>query len=185
MCQHARLPPSFWQDAVEIALHIYNRQPMCCLDWSTPISKWNGDIPDVSYFKVFGSQAYAVFLFVPKRQMSNHPCCLFHSTVITSMSLINQMNLNHRKMFRPHITTNFHLWKVNTPIHRSLLKKALMINSHHDLRLLMHLLLIDHLPFLQHLMTQKNLDAEQEFVIPIFFLIILMATNLLSRLNEI
>ena len=24
MCQHACLPPSFWQDAVETALHIYN-----------------------------------------------------------------------------------------------------------------------------------------------------------------
>jgi transposase InsO family protein len=26
--QHACLPQSFWQDAVETALHIYNQQPM-------------------------------------------------------------------------------------------------------------------------------------------------------------
>ena len=32
-----------------IALHIYNRQPMHHLDWSPPISKWNGKTPDVSY----------------------------------------------------------------------------------------------------------------------------------------
>ena len=49
MCQTACLPPSFWQDAVEIALHIYNHQPMHHLDWSPPISKWNGETPDVSY----------------------------------------------------------------------------------------------------------------------------------------
>ena len=32
MHQTACLPPSFWQDVVETALHIYNRQPMCHLD---------------------------------------------------------------------------------------------------------------------------------------------------------
>ena len=236
MRQHACLPPFFWQDAVETTLHIYNRQPMCRLDWSTPISKWNGDVPDVSYFKVFGSLAYVLipkedrqnklsakaeeatfigyekgtkgykfwspkrrrvvisstatfdeftFFFVPERQMTNHPCCLFHSTVITSRSLINQTNLNHRKTFRPLIITNFNLWKINTPIHRSLLKKVMMINSRHDLCLQMHLLLIDHLPFLLCLMTWKNLDAEQEFVIPVFFLTTPMAIDLLSKSNEI
>ena len=58
MRQHACLPPPFWQDAVETA-----RQSMRRLNWSTPISKWNGDIPDVLYFKVFGSQVYVL---IPK-----------------------------------------------------------------------------------------------------------------------
>jgi hypothetical protein len=35
------------------------------LDWSTPIFKWNGEKRDVSYFKVFESQAY---VFVPKEE---------------------------------------------------------------------------------------------------------------------
>jgi hypothetical protein len=65
MRQHACLPPSFWQDAVETSLHIYNRQPMRRFEWSTPIFKWNGEKPDISYFKVFGSQAY---VFVPKEE---------------------------------------------------------------------------------------------------------------------
>jgi hypothetical protein len=68
MRQHACLPPSFWQDAVETSLHIYNRQPMRRLNWSTPIFKWNGEQPDVSYFKVFGSQAY---VFVPKEEQQH------------------------------------------------------------------------------------------------------------------
>ena len=68
MRQTACLPPSFWQDAVETALHIYNRRPMRHLDWSPPISKWNGETPDVSYFKVFGCLAY---VFIPKEDCQN------------------------------------------------------------------------------------------------------------------
>ena len=63
--QHACLPRSFWQDAVETALHIYNRQPMRCHQWRTPIEVFNGDKPDVSYFRVFGSHAY---VFIPPEQ---------------------------------------------------------------------------------------------------------------------
>ena len=68
MCQTACLPPSFWQDVVETALHIYNHQPMCRLDWSSPISKWNGETPDVSYFKVFG---YLAYVFISKEDRQN------------------------------------------------------------------------------------------------------------------
>ena len=39
--QHACLPRSFWKDAVETTLHIYNRQPMCCHDWKSPIESLN------------------------------------------------------------------------------------------------------------------------------------------------
>ena len=56
--QHACLPQYFWHDAVETALHIYNRQPMCRHDWKTSIESFNGDKPDVSYFRVFGIHAY-------------------------------------------------------------------------------------------------------------------------------
>ena len=68
MHQTACLPPSFWQDVVETALHIYNHQPMHHLDWLPPISKWNGETPDVSYFKVFGCLTY---VFIPKEDCQN------------------------------------------------------------------------------------------------------------------
>ena len=68
MYQIACLLPSFWQDAVETALHIYNLQPICHLDWLPPISKWNGETPDVSYFKVFGCLAY---VFISKEDCQN------------------------------------------------------------------------------------------------------------------
>jgi len=56
--QYACLPCSFWQDTVETALHIYNRQPMCRHEWKTPIEQFNGDKPDVSYFRIFEMLAY-------------------------------------------------------------------------------------------------------------------------------
>ena len=62
MRQTACLPPSFWQDVVETALHIYNRQPMRRLNWSPSISKWNGKTSDVPYFKVFGCLAYVFII---------------------------------------------------------------------------------------------------------------------------
>jgi len=67
ICQHTCLPRSFWQDAVETALHIYNRQPMHHHEWKTPIELFNGDKPDVSYFRIFGSLVY-VFISLEQRQ---------------------------------------------------------------------------------------------------------------------
>ncbi|KAF9228540.1 hypothetical protein BS17DRAFT_690558 [Gyrodon lividus] len=63
MQQSTCLPNIFWNDAIETALHIYNHQPMCCSDWTCPITLWNKSIPDISYFQVFGTQAY---IFIPK-----------------------------------------------------------------------------------------------------------------------
>jgi len=58
MMHHACMPRIFWQDAAEVAVHLYNRQPMRRHTWKTPIDIFNGDPPDISYFKVFGTRAY-------------------------------------------------------------------------------------------------------------------------------
>ena len=58
MLHHAGLSHGFWQLAVEAAVHIYNRQPMRRLKWRCPITAWDGTVPDVSYFRVFGCKAY-------------------------------------------------------------------------------------------------------------------------------
>ena len=63
MQQHACLLPTFWQDAIETSLHIYNQQPMCRLNWYSLIQLWNGTKPDISYFRTFGCWAY---VFIPK-----------------------------------------------------------------------------------------------------------------------
>lgn len=58
MLHQAGLSHGFWQLAVEAAVHIYNRQPMRRLKWCCPITVWDGTVPDVSYFRVFGCKAY-------------------------------------------------------------------------------------------------------------------------------
>ena len=62
MQQHACLPKSCWQDTVKTSLHIYNHQPMHCHNWKMPIEIFNGDKPNVSYFRVLGTYAHVFIL---------------------------------------------------------------------------------------------------------------------------
>ncbi|EKM61876.1 uncharacterized protein PHACADRAFT_58680, partial [Phanerochaete carnosa HHB-10118-sp] len=58
MRHHAGMTSGFWKLASETAVHIYNRQPLRCHQWKPPITKWNGTVPDVLYFRVWGCKAY-------------------------------------------------------------------------------------------------------------------------------
>jgi transposase InsO family protein len=58
MRHHTGLSPGFWKLAVETAVHIYNGQPLRRHQWKPPITVWDGTIPDISYFRVFGCKAY-------------------------------------------------------------------------------------------------------------------------------
>ena len=112
------------------------------------------------------------FPFCAKKP-DDKPPSLSQMTAMTFRSLTNQTNLNHQKTFRSPTIINVHHRKMNTPIHRSLQSKVLMISSHLDLLLLIPILnllhLIIHHLSLPLLMMQKNLDTELEFAIPAFF----------------
>jgi len=59
MMHSAGLSLGFWEYAVDTAVHTYNRTPTRTIEWRTPHELWtNGHVPDVSYFRVFGSKAY-------------------------------------------------------------------------------------------------------------------------------
>ena len=58
LIHHAGLSAGFWEQAVDAAVHIYNRTPTRVLGWRTPYELWSNKIPDVSYFRVFGCKAY-------------------------------------------------------------------------------------------------------------------------------
>ena len=58
MLHHAGLSYGFWETAFETAVHIYNCTPACSNKWKTPLSYWDGTVPDVSYFRVYGCKAY-------------------------------------------------------------------------------------------------------------------------------
>ena len=65
MLLEAHLPESFWAEAVNTAMYLYNRSPTRSLDNMTPYEAWNGVEPDLSHIKVFGCDAY---LFVPNKK---------------------------------------------------------------------------------------------------------------------
>lgn len=52
----SELPASFWAEAVSTANYIRNRCPTKSLDGRTPYEVWNGSVPNVKYFKEFGSK---------------------------------------------------------------------------------------------------------------------------------
>jgi len=64
----ACLPQSWWEFAVNCALHAYNRTPMRRLGWRTPYELVNGKVPDIGYFRVFGCGAY---VYLPEDVRAN------------------------------------------------------------------------------------------------------------------
>ena len=58
MLHSASLSLSFWEFAVDAAVHIYNHTPSCVIGWCTPHELWTTHVPDVSYFRIFGCLAY-------------------------------------------------------------------------------------------------------------------------------
>ena len=65
MLAHRNVPHSLWAEAVSTAVHILNRSPTSSLAGITPFEAYFARKPDVSYFRVFGCDAYA---HIPKAQ---------------------------------------------------------------------------------------------------------------------
>jgi hypothetical protein len=59
MLHTAGLSFSFWEYAMNAAVHIYNHSPTHMLKWHTPYELWySGKVPDVSHLRVFGCKGY-------------------------------------------------------------------------------------------------------------------------------
>ena len=59
---HAKLPNSYWAEAVSTAAYVRNRTPIQQPSRKTrhvPYERWYGKKPNVSHFKVFGCVAYS------------------------------------------------------------------------------------------------------------------------------
>ena len=60
MMSHAKLPNSYWAEAVSTAAYVRNRTPTTAIkEDKTPYERWYGKKPNVSHFKVFGCVAYS------------------------------------------------------------------------------------------------------------------------------
>ena len=65
MLVQAKLPQTFWVEALNTAVHLHNRSPTKAFDGKTPYEAWTGSKPDVSDLKCFGCTAYA---HIPKSE---------------------------------------------------------------------------------------------------------------------
>ena len=63
MRHQAFLPDSWWEFAINHAVYLYNRTPICRLKWLTPFELIEKKRPDISDIKVFGCGAY---VFIPE-----------------------------------------------------------------------------------------------------------------------
>ena len=68
MCLQACIPQSWWEFSIEHATHVYNRTPICRLNWQTPYMLLYGERPSVEHLRVFGCGAY---VFLPAEVRAN------------------------------------------------------------------------------------------------------------------
>lgn len=54
----AGLTQGFWKIAIEHATYVYNHTPFSRAEWRTPLELWDGTIPDISNFRIFGCKAF-------------------------------------------------------------------------------------------------------------------------------
>ena len=58
MCLQACLSQSWWEFAVEHAVHCYNHTPLHRLKWQTPYAALKNEVPNISHLRIFGCGAY-------------------------------------------------------------------------------------------------------------------------------
>lgn len=59
MILSAKLPKTFWGEALSTATYLINRCPCSAIDFKTPMESWSGKPSDYKWLKVFGCLAYA------------------------------------------------------------------------------------------------------------------------------
>lgn len=65
MLLDAKLPHSFWAEAVATAVYLRNCCPTKAVKGMTPYEAWHGEKPKVKHLRVFGCDAYA---HIPKNE---------------------------------------------------------------------------------------------------------------------
>jgi transposase InsO family protein len=65
MLRMAKLPKSFWAEAVQTVCYLINRSPSVPLDFDIPERVWTGEDASYAHLKVFGCKTFA---HVPKEQ---------------------------------------------------------------------------------------------------------------------
>ena len=126
LLNEAKLPGSFWWDALSAYAHVRNCSPTAALSSGTPYEHWHGSKPDVSHFRVFGCTAYVhikkdkraqlqphtekcVFIGYP----SNYKAWLFWNPATKKTVISNSAEFDER--YFPGNSTNPINWPVDVP----------------------------------------------------------------------
>ena len=64
MLAHAKLPKTFWVEALSTTTYVINRSPSVPLDGDSPQKVWTGKEESYLHLKVFGCLAYVVEVFL-------------------------------------------------------------------------------------------------------------------------
>ena len=59
MMEAKTLLAKYWAEAINCAAYIQNMVPHKQIDGMNPFKSWSGHKPDVTYFRIFGSMAWA------------------------------------------------------------------------------------------------------------------------------
>ena len=126
LLNEAKLPGSFWWDALSAYAHVRNCSPTAALPLGTPYEHWHGSKPDVSHFRVFGCTAYVhikkdkraqlqphtekcVFIGYP----SNYKAWLFWNPATKKTVISNSAEFDER--YFPGNSTNPINWPLDVP----------------------------------------------------------------------
>ena len=73
MMSHTDLPPSFWGYALETSAFMLNRCPSKSVE-KTPYEIWTGKVPNLSFLKILGCEAYVKRLITDKLGPKSDKC---------------------------------------------------------------------------------------------------------------
>ena len=62
ICLESCTPQSWWEFAVDCAIHVYNRTPIQRHNWKTLVELLDHTKPDVTHLRVFGCSTYVFLL---------------------------------------------------------------------------------------------------------------------------
>jgi len=77
-CMLDDLPSFLWGEAINTAIYILNRCPMKIVEEKTSYEAWIGKKPKISYFRVFGCDAYPFVVLEKMKKMDKRSKkCIF------------------------------------------------------------------------------------------------------------
>ena len=97
MMKSKDLPPNFWVEVIKYESYIHNRVPHKHIDVINPFEAWSGHKPDLSYFRIFGSKAWARITLEKRKAMEPQSQEFIFVVYSEDSKGYNMININTKK----------------------------------------------------------------------------------------